>query len=85
MFGGIKKCCNFALEFNNGILLVVWMSGLVTGLQNRLRRFESANHLKSVNAAMCSHFLFVFSRGVLKIVANATFLSQNPVVFSPYC
>ena len=45
MFGGIKKCCNFALEFNNGILLVVWMSGLVTGLQNRLRRFESANHL----------------------------------------
>ena len=63
MFGGIKKCCNFALEFNNGILLVVWMSGLVTGLQNRLRRFESANHLESVNAAMCSHFfcLFFFS------------------------
>ncbi len=60
MFGGIKKCCNFALEFNNGILLVVWMSGLVTGLQNRLRRFESANHLESVNAAMCSHFFIVF-------------------------
>ncbi len=60
MFGGIKKCCNFALEFNNGILLVVWMSGLVTGLQNRLRRFESANHLESVNAAMCSHFFVCF-------------------------
>ena len=60
MFGGIKKCCNFALEFNNGILLVVWMSGLVTGLQNRLRRFESANHLESVNAAMCSHFFYCF-------------------------
>ncbi len=26
---------------------VPWMSGLVNGLQNRLRRFESARHLKS--------------------------------------
>ena len=59
MFGGIKKSCNFALEFNNGILLVVWMSGLVTGLQNRLRRFESANHLKSVSIEICSHFFVV--------------------------
>ena len=25
--------------------MVPWMSGLVTGLQNRLRRVESANHL----------------------------------------
>ena len=25
--------------------LVPWMSGLVTGLQNRARRFESARHL----------------------------------------
>ncbi len=25
--------------------MVPWMSGLVTGLQNRLRRFESARHL----------------------------------------
>ena len=25
--------------------LVPWMSGLVNGLQNRLRRFESARHL----------------------------------------
>ena len=26
---------------------VPWMSGLVNGLQNRLRRFESARHLRS--------------------------------------
>ena len=58
MFGGIKKCCNFALEFNNGILLVVWMSGLVTGLQNRLRRFESANHLDMCERRnVFTHFL----------------------------
>ena len=28
------------------ILMVRWMSGLVTGLQNRLQRFESASDLK---------------------------------------
>jgi hypothetical protein len=39
-----------------------------------------------VNAAMCSHFFYCFfSCVVLKIVANATFFSQNPVVFGPYC
>ena len=27
------------------IIMVPWMSGLVNGLQNRLRRFESARHL----------------------------------------
>ena len=26
---------------------VPWMSGLVNGLQNRLRRFESARHLEA--------------------------------------
>ena len=26
--------------------MVPWMSGLVNGLQNRLRRFESARHLR---------------------------------------
>ena len=82
MFGGIKKCCNFALEFNNGILLVVWMSGLVTGLQNRLRRFESANHLESVNAAMCSHFFVCFfSCDVLKNRGNCNLLVSKPRCF----
>ena len=28
-------------------LTVPWMSGLVNGLQNRLRRFESARHLEA--------------------------------------
>ena len=28
--------------------LVPWMSGLVSGLQNRVRRFESARYLKGV-------------------------------------
>ena len=27
-------------------MLVPWMSGLVSGLQNRVRRFESARNLK---------------------------------------
>ena len=27
-------------------MMVRWMSGLVTGLQNRLQRFESASDLK---------------------------------------
>ena len=81
MFGGIKKCCNFALEFNNGILLVVWMSGLVTGLQNRLRRFESANHLESVNAAMCSHFFVCFSCDVLKNRGKCYLLVSKPRCF----
>ena len=27
---------------------VPWMSGLVNGLQNRLRRFESARHLRNL-------------------------------------
>ena len=37
-----KKGCNFAAQKPR---MVPWMSGLVNGLQNRLRRFESARHL----------------------------------------
>ena len=29
-------------------MLVPWMSGLVSGLQNRVRRFESARNLKKL-------------------------------------
>ena len=32
-------------NFSGKPILVPWMSGLVNGLQNRLRRFESARHL----------------------------------------
>ncbi len=37
-----EKLSTFAPAFKE---LVPWMSGLVNGLQNRLRRFESARHL----------------------------------------
>ena len=37
-----KKWCIFASAKDD---TVPWMSGLVNGLQNRLRRFESARHL----------------------------------------
>ena len=37
-----KKSSTFALALET----VPWMSGLVNGLQNRLRRFESARHLR---------------------------------------
>ena len=32
--------------------MVPWMSGLVSGLQNRVRRFESARNLKQQNALL---------------------------------
>lgn len=38
---------------------VPWMSGLVSGLQNRLRRFESARHLtktRAANGRSCLYF-----------------------------
>ena len=38
--GIFKKCATFATA--NEKRLVPWMSGLVSGLQNRVRRFESA-------------------------------------------
>ena len=38
-----KKCRTFATANEE---LVPWMSGLVNGLQKRLRRFESARHLQ---------------------------------------
>ncbi len=37
--------------------MVPWMSGLVNGLQNRLRRFESARHLR-VGIKMVPTFYF---------------------------
>ncbi len=32
--------------------MVPWMSGLVSGLQNRVRRFESARNLERQNALL---------------------------------
>ena len=39
--------------------LVPWMSGLVSGLQNHVRRFESARYLRSTAVAVL--FLFIYS------------------------
>lgn len=45
---------------------VPWMSGLVNGLQNRLRRFESARHLKSkVNRKRVHTTLFFYITKIL--------------------
>ena len=43
---------------------VPWMSGLVSGLQNRVRRFESARYLKEAESKVIlarSHFFGDFS------------------------
>ena len=37
--------------------MVPWMSGLVNGLQNRLRRFESARHLRRKEKGTRNEFL----------------------------
>ena len=41
------------------ILMVRWMSGLVTGLQNRLQRFESASDLRDA-LQFVVHLFFCF-------------------------
>ncbi len=50
IIGNYKKSTTFA--FANRKNKVPWMSGLVSGLQNRVRRFESARNLnvKSLTA-----------------------------------
>ncbi len=41
--------------------MVPWMSGLVNGLQNRLRRFESARHLtRSNQQQLVAFFIFIY-------------------------
>ena len=47
-----KKCTNFAVAKSEK---VAWMSGLVTGLQNRAQRFESASDL---NCKACQIFFW---------------------------
>ncbi len=42
---------------NKTFLMVPWMSGLVSGLQNRVRRFESARNLTK-KAKCVVHFAF---------------------------
>ena len=50
--GSLKKCTTFATANENRAFvktMVPWMSGLVSGLQNRVRRFESARNLKETS------------------------------------
>lgn len=57
--GVFKKCATFATA--NEKRLVPWMSGLVSGLQNRVRRFESARNLqmsKKLRTEMFGAFVF---------------------------
>ena len=51
----LKKARNILQNQKNSLIfalanrkMVPWMSGLVSGLQNRVRRFESARNLKKL-------------------------------------
>ena len=55
---------------------VPWMSGLVNGLQNRLRRFESARHLiKATNNVGC--FFVILSRQLSSTFLSSTFFPSG--------
>ena len=60
--GIFKKCATFATA--NEKRLVPWMSGLVSGLQNRVRRFESARnlnyHFKALESQVLSRAYFLW-------------------------
>ena len=60
--------------------MVRWMSGLVTGLQNRLQRFESASDLtKTALETLLTLFFFCFVIywGLQKIVPEASSLRDE--------
>ena len=56
---------------------VPWMSGLVNGLQNRLRRFESARHLSKAKRKLKNYFfsLFLYPRPSF-LVPHSSFLEN---------
>ena len=53
------------------------MSGLVSGLQNRVRRFESARNLK--NLPEVSGRFFVYTKQVLILITDAEINKGGPV------
>ena len=57
----LNGICNLRFARNLETKLVPWMSGLVSGLQNRVRRFESARYLNSIESLdiMSKDFLFL--------------------------
>ena len=69
-FGGFR---GFVYLCTRNHATVPWMSGLVNGLQNRLRRFESARHLASTDARV-----FVFKMNA------RVFLSQDDEKTAPH-
>ena len=46
-----NPCVPGSIPGGTTIILVSWMSGLVTGLQNQLQRFESATDLRKISGA----------------------------------
>ena len=69
----ILYLCNRKSEMT---AMVPWMSGLVNGLQNRLRRFESARHLiKATNNVGC--FFVILSRQLSSTFLYSTFFPSG--------
>ena len=62
--------------------MVPWMSGLVNGLQNRLRRFESARHLtRSNQQQLVAFFIFIYHLILFKPIL---FHPSNIIYFAFY-
>ena len=66
---------------------VPWMSGLVSGLQNRVRRFESARnlnyHFKALESQALSRVCFLWRpfRGLLENYCSCWVLSSIPALW----
>ena len=58
---------------------VPWMSGLVYGLQNRLRRFESARHLLLKDDEQNMLIIFFYSYGILSCEYKNVLLDNTPL------
>ena len=58
-------------------VMVRWMSGLVTGLQNRLQRFESASDLSFLENLCKSKVYRGFSFNYIQIYIQTLLLSNN--------
>ena len=78
------------------IMMVRWMSGLVTGLQNRLQRFESASDLQNpFYTAVWRGFTFFTPKSTLKmdciscykdsIIRLIGFVAAIPIYYSGLC
>ena len=64
-------------------VMVRWMSGLVTGLQNRLQRFESASDLSFLENLCKPSIYRGFSFNYIHIYIQTLLLSNNNSVRNP--